>query len=96
MAKNRTLNRAHQKAWYDRTRNDPVRWRAFLERRKNYKHMKRSAEQATTVRKVRPAAIDHRDRAEEPLADEITLASFYGALIAGLDSEASTAHERAQ
>jgi hypothetical protein len=86
MAKNRTLNRAHQKAWYDRTRSNPARWRAFLERRNNYKRMKRRAEQATTVRKVRPAAIDHRDGAEEPLADEITWAFFYGVLIAGLDA----------
>ena len=41
MAKNPQLNRAHQKAWYSRTRQDPVQWRAFLEKRRAYKQARR-------------------------------------------------------
>jgi hypothetical protein len=37
MSKNQLLNRAHQKAWYDRIRNDPQRWRAYLEKKRLYK-----------------------------------------------------------
>jgi hypothetical protein len=43
MAKNPALNRIHQRMWYARTRQDPERWRAFLDKRRAYKRSKRTA-----------------------------------------------------
>lgn len=42
MSRDRSLNRAHQKAFYQRLKADPALWRAFLDRRAAYKRRARS------------------------------------------------------
>jgi hypothetical protein len=42
MSRNPALNRAHQKAFYQRLKADPVLWRAFLDRRAAYKRAVRA------------------------------------------------------
>lgn len=42
MSRDPALNRAHQKAFYQRLKQDPVLWRAFLDKRAAYKRRVRS------------------------------------------------------
>ena len=42
MTRDPSLNRAHQKAFYNRLKQDPVLWRAFLDRKAAYKRRVRS------------------------------------------------------
>jgi hypothetical protein len=42
MSRDPALNRAHQKAFYERLKQDPVRWRAYLQSRAAYKRRVRS------------------------------------------------------
>jgi hypothetical protein len=42
MSRDPSLNRAHQKAFYERLKQDPVLWRAFLDRKAAYKRRVRS------------------------------------------------------
>jgi hypothetical protein len=59
MAKNQILNRAHQKAWYYRIRNDPARWRDYLEKKRVYKCAKRAAlSSPKPMRERHPALLD--------------------------------------
>jgi hypothetical protein len=91
MAKNPSLNRIHQRAWYARTRRDPERWRAFLEKRRAYKQARRNTEQTASFPKAQPKA--SRNAAESPPASDITWASLFGAIVTGLEAEASISPE---
>lgn len=42
MAKNPELNRAHQKAWYERTRGNEILWRAYLDKKLARRRAKRA------------------------------------------------------
>jgi hypothetical protein len=42
MSRNSVQNRAHQKAWYERLKQDPRAWRAYLTRKKAYKQARRN------------------------------------------------------
>ena len=42
MSRDRALNRAHQRAFYQRLKADPVQWRAFLDKRAAYKRAVRA------------------------------------------------------
>ena len=42
MSRDAALNRAHQKAFYDRLKQDPVLWKAFLDRKAAYKRRVRA------------------------------------------------------
>lgn len=83
MSKNPQLNRAHQKAWYSRTRQDPVRWRAFLEKRRAYKQARRDGQPVRS--RPRPVSNPPANEPEQPQAEGITWASFCEA--AGLQPE---------
>ena len=52
MAKNPALNRIHQRTWYARIRQDPVRWRAFLEKRRDYKRSNRNAPMKPSLSRI--------------------------------------------
>jgi hypothetical protein len=83
MSKNRILNRAHQKSWYSRVRNDPVRWRAFLEKRKVYKQAKRSGIQPFSLRKTKPKPVPETITPEASHSGEITWDSLCRLVFAG-------------
>jgi len=87
MAKNPTLNRLHQRAWYARTRNDPERWRAFMEKRRAYKRARRDGQSVRS--QPRPVSKPPAEEPEQPQAEEVTWASFCEALIAGVEPEVS-------
>ncbi len=91
MAKNPTLNRIHQRAWYVRTRQDPVQWRAFLAKRRAYKQARRNSEQTRSMPIVEPRDERTADIVEEPHPQTVAWALFYEALVAGVQPEVPAA-----
>lgn len=81
MSKNPTLNRAHQRDWYARLKQDPVRWQKFLAQRKAYKQAKRDVEKAIGLPKAKQSVAAQVSAAEPHLA--ITWDSLYAAIVAG-------------
>ena len=88
MAKNPTLSRLHQSAWYARTRNAPVRWRACLEKRHTYKRARRDGPPVGS--QPRPVSKPPPEDPEQRQAEGVTWTAFCEAHIAGLESQASS------